>query len=326
MGKVRSVVKSAIRESSISIARRMLGKGFVPAMRLRDTSETVSNPSLIIATALGLSEPFAAGRFGNTELEVLLGWRRKLRGERIKGAFEVLSTGDPYFSLVRSRHRLKQLGLIPLDDRARKKFYELMVFAMSELDLIGSWVLGENYFSSELAQSKVCHRVELEPYRASQPWSSQLAGKRVMVVHPFVDSISRQYFERRELLFPEIDALPEFELVQYQPPRAHFGEINGADHWFYLFEKMVDDLLGVEFDVAIIGAGPFGLPLASKLKANGRQAIHLGGATQLLFGILGSRWENDPGIVRLRNDAWVYPLESERPPRAAQRLSGFSYW
>ena len=47
----------------------------------------------------------------------------------------------------------------------------------------------------------------------------------------------------------------------------------------------------IDFDVAIIGCGAYGFPLAAKLKQAGKQAIHLAGATQLLFGIKGKRWE-----------------------------------
>ena len=41
------------------------------------------------------------------------------------------------------------------------------------------------------------------------PWSAALAGKRVLVVHPFKTTIERQY-ARREQLFPGTDILPQF--------------------------------------------------------------------------------------------------------------------
>ena len=53
------------------------------------------------------------------------------------------------------------------------------------------------------------------------------------------------------------------------------------------------------FDVAIIGCGAYGMPLAAMLKQAGKQAIHLGGATQLLFGIKGKRWEEIKTIPHL---------------------------
>ena len=50
----------------------------------------------------------------------------------------------------------------------------------------------------------------------------------------------------------------------------------------------------IDFEIAIIGAGAYGLPLGAFIKKIGRQAIHLGGATQILFGVRRARWEVDP--------------------------------
>ena len=46
---------------------------------------------------------------------------------------------------------------------------------------------------------------------------------------------------------------------------------------------MYEECKQIDFDVAIIGCGDYGLPLAEKLKSHGKQVIHLGGATQLMF-------------------------------------------
>ena len=75
------------------------------------------------------------------------------------------------------------------------------------------------------------------------------------------------------------------------------------------------------FDIAIIGCGAYGMPLAAYCKQIGKKAVHLGGATQLLFGIKGKRWDN----YSLYNDYWVRPLESETPRNAGKIESG-CYW
>lgn len=69
----------------------------------------------------------------------------------------------------------------------------------------------------------------------------------------------------------------------------------------------------IDFDIAIIGCGAYGMPLAAKLKKTGKQAIHLGGETQLLFGIKGKWWEeNYPSkIASCFNEYWGYPADSE---------------
>ena len=89
-------------------------------------------------------------------------------------------------------------------------------------------------------------------------------------------------------------------------------------------KKQIDK---VDFDIAIIGCGAYGMPLAAKLKGAGKQAIHLGGATQLLFGIKGRRWEeNYPSkIATFFNEHWVYPNKEETPQNAKVVERG-CYW
>ena len=54
-------------------------------------------------------------------------------------------------------------------------------------------------------------------------------------------------------------------------------------------------------------------------------AIQMFGATQLLFGIKGKRWDDHPVIGKLYNDAWVRPAESEGIARR-ETVEGGSYW
>jgi len=81
----------------------------------------------------------------------------------------------------------------------------------------------------------------------------------------------------------------------------------------------------VAFDVLIVGAGAWGLPLAVFAKKLGKVGIHLGGATQILSGIKGRRWENHPVIASFFNDAWVHP-SAEETPLGNERVEGGCYW
>jgi hypothetical protein len=77
----------------------------------------------------------------------------------------------------------------------------------------------------------------------------------------------------------------------------------------------------VDFDIAIVGCGAYGFPLASRLKEDGKIAIALGGLVQLLFGIKGRRWDNSD----LYNEHWVRPSARETPVRAG-KTDGGAYW
>jgi cation diffusion facilitator CzcD-associated flavoprotein CzcO len=85
----------------------------------------------------------------------------------------------------------------------------------------------------------------------------------------------------------------------------------------------------MDYDICIIGAGAYGFPLAAHVKRKGKKAIHLGGATQLLFGIKGRRWVDNPLLyypyINLFNEHWCYPLPINKP-QSAQKVEDACYW
>lgn len=142
----------------------------------------------------------------------------------------------------------------------------------------------------------------------------------MLVVHPFKDSIQRQY-DRRQSLFNNPDVLPEFDLKVIRAVQSAAGESPEYRDWFEALDSMCEAIRGTDFDVALIGAGAYGMPLGAFVKRLGKQAFHLGGITQLLFGIKGRRWD-DCGLY---NEHWVRPLPGE-VPKLATRVEGGCYW
>jgi NADPH-dependent 2,4-dienoyl-CoA reductase/sulfur reductase-like enzyme len=89
--------------------------------------------------------------------------------------------------------------------------------------------------------------------------------------------------------------------------------------------NMKSEIEAVDFDVCIIGAGAYGLPLAAHAKKLGKMAVHLGGATQILFRIRGRRWDDHRIISKLYNEHWTHPKPWETPGRS-NRVEGGAYW
>ena len=106
--------------------------------------------------------------------------------------------------------------------------------------------------------------------------------------------------------------------------KSHFG------NWFEALDYMKNEIANRDFDLLIVGCGAYGLPLAAFGKQMGKKAIHLGGGTQLLFGIKGKRWEgryhgDDTRFADLFNEYWTYPSENEKPQNA-EKVEGGCYW
>lgn len=76
-----------------------------------------------------------------------------------------------------------------------------------------------------------------------------------------------------------------------------------------------------DFDVLIVGAGAWSLPLLLAAKERGKIGIHMGGPTQSIFGIKGGRWDHQGIYTR----DWARPLPVEMPAQRFRMEQG-AYW
>lgn len=113
-------------------------------------------------------------------------------------------------------------GFFPANSDNIVRFGALMEEAATELDGLAYWdSFMQQYLYEEICPSTAVttYLENLEPYRfQDSPWSSALAGKRVLVVHPFAESIRAQYARREKLFrggcFPRSSSLPSFRPKQ----------------------------------------------------------------------------------------------------------------
>lgn len=220
-------------------------------------------------------------------------------------------------------------GFFPSNDANIRRFGDVMVKSAASLDSLAYWdSFMQEYLLEEICPGRVVttYLEHLEPYRFQQaPWSKALEGKTVLVVHPFASTIEKQYAKRR-YLFANPDVLPDFELKTVVPPQTIAGCVDSrfAD-WFEALDYLKGAVAEESFDVCIIGCGAYGFPLAAFVKGMRKQAIHLGGATQMLFGIKGRRWDLKEISKELYNESWTRPGEDERPDGAFKVEDG-CYW
>ncbi|MGV7223531.1 MAG: hypothetical protein ACQ9MH_18630 [Nitrospinales bacterium] len=215
-------------------------------------------------------------------------------------------------------------GFFPANSSTLEKFAKTMLTDIQQIDILGSWQDSEVRLKGYFPNATIVQLQDLEPYYHTNPWSEALLGKKVLVIHPYKDSIQKQY-AHRQLLYKDPRILPEFEMITLRSVQSIAGNQTVFSDWFEAFEWMCQRIRDIDFDVAIIGAGAYGLPLASFVKSIGKKAIHLGGATQILFGIRGSRWDRLPFFKQLYNDSWVRPLPEETPENYQDIESG-CYW
>ncbi|MBR1394249.1 MAG: hypothetical protein IJ559_01140 [Prevotella sp.] len=240
-----------------------------------------------------------------------------------------------------NKHILMQMkhaaGFFPIDNEHLYRFSEMMLEDSQQVDILGSWLNEEIAVSHLLKNAYKVALPCLEPWLAKKPWSRALEGRKVLVVHPFDELIRRQY-EKRRLLFSD-NVLPTFKELHVIKAVQSYGnnsESCGYDDWFSALHWMEQEMDKIEYDVCILGCGAYGFPLAAYAKRQGKQAIHLGGVSQLLFGITGHRWLNPMhGVerwglpkgfyVNLMNEHWIRP-DATTKPKDSDKVEGNCYW
>lgn len=209
------------------------------------------------------------------------------------------------------------------------EFFHEYIAAISNADLNVYWTqsdLKEVQDHLYGIYSNSCLKFEnrgVEPYYFSNPWSQYLKNKRVLVIHPFKQSIENQY-KNKNLLWSN-NTLPDFTLLTYKSIQS-IGNTGPHESWTESLQHMKNDIKLIDFDIALIGCGAYGMPLGSFIKTQmNKIAIHMGGALQILFGIKGYRWDSHDEISQMYNQYWIRPLETEKP-QAYKTVEQGCYW
>jgi hypothetical protein len=266
--------------------------------------------------AAAVHKPGAAGKIGDSELRGLRNYLRRTGGS---------GECDNWGASAKFLHR--NAGVYPSDPAIFSRFCGEFLQALTQLDILAVWFRpGEANVQHKYAkQARLVSLTALEPYYHERPWTAQLAGKRVVVVSPFTSTIKATFERRREVWAKKPDVLPDFQLRTIRCPlSAGVADPEYAD-WFTALDAMRQEMSSAPFDVAIIGAGAWSIPLAAHAKSVGAFGIHLGGGTQLLFGVKGGRWDGDSPVSVYFNDAWTRPGADEKP-KSFRSVENGCYW
>lgn len=284
--------------------------------------------------------PCLIARFGTTELNCVNNY---LCVSDSKSYFHKLisyikeNTHTPWWNTDHFQTMSLYSGIFPPSEETSIRFSKLYLSDIPLIDILGSFQYYEKYMPLRSDVYK-CQLETLYPFFVARPWTAALAGKKVLVVHPFDKSICSQYLVR-EKLFENRNILPDFELITLRAVQSVAGAKVPFSDWFEALKHMEDQISKIDFDICILGCGAYGLPLAAHVKRLGKKAVHLGGGTQLLFGIKGKRWTDqydkvwnyrpnesiNINYIDLFNENWIYPDTTEKPVDAI-KVENACYW
>lgn len=270
-------------------------------------------------------------KFGTIELSNIVARYFEKHSKTKEYIKDVLNMDASYNSSRCLRDLCLHAGFFPNDTFLLDRYYDLMLKDMEEIDVLCSYIYEEKYVKQFLPN--VIKRVNLDgfyaPFMWDNPWTKFLKGKKVLVVHPFVESIRYQYEHNREKLFSNKEVLPEFkELLTIKAVQSIADAKDNLpfEDWFEALNWMEKEIDKLDFDVAIIGCGAYGTCLTAYVKRMGKIGIHLAGWTQMLFGVYGNRWLHDqPQYAKFINQYWNRPNDNEKP-KGANKVENGCYW
>lgn len=259
------------------------------------------------------NKSFCAGKIGGNELQLLYWYINKVNlwGEQFVQDVENVA------------------GLYPLNVHNLEWFGNKLLQDIGIVDLMPKWsrVIPDfeqyifNRFCPKTYVTKLQH---LEPYFFENPWTSYLQDKTVLIFSPFAESIQANFNNLAKIWNYKI--LPNFKLKVFKYPTSIAITQNSKfDSSQDVYKHFSEILHNEKFDIGIFGTGHTGLLYAIECKKMGKSGIHLGGPTQILFGVKGSRWKEIPEFHPMVNEFWTEPRPDERPEKYTL-VEGGCYW
>ncbi len=279
--------------------------------------------------AYNSSKGLMMAKFGTYELYSLLLYLREYKNYNPIKGYRIIKSNLPFVRLEDCIYNMNMnAGMFPATLESIKNTAERYYQDIKEIDLLASYQKDEQFIKDDMPDCKYIDFYSLSPFMYNNPWTEFLKEKKVLVIHPFVESIKSQYFNNREKLFANPKVLPKFKSISFvKAIQSAAGEMPiGIESWSQALRLMEDQIDVIDYDVAIIGCGAYGLPLAAHVKRCGKIGLHLASMTQMLFGVYGTRWvEDQPEYKRYINEFWIRPQATETPLKSNVIENG-CYW
>lgn len=272
------------------------------------------NGNEIIKKAILNKEKISFGKIGGIESSHILNY---------------MNSGFP--SLIRGDSLSINAGINTNSQSELKKWLDSYIEAIKDLDYILEWCpeQGDKQIIEKIWNGKKIFDSfqDLEPFfHDKNGWQYSLHDKKILVVSPFYDTISQQA-KKFDKLWNGVTP-KEVKVIKSPYPSKVCGDLKNISYWINLqiMKRQID--MCDDYDFAIVGCGGFSLLVLQHIKSLGIPCVHLGGGTQLIFGIKGKRWDSDKSFLESNwygTSEWTRPLVHEIPSFANLVENG-CYW
>lgn len=254
------------------------------------TSLDLISSNKYLINLLKNDEPFFISRLGN----------------EIENSYNYMVTQNLYYNTTLNINA----GIYCKTEMDLVTYYEMYYNAIINSDALAVFnfrqdvLLYEQYFMKTIELQCIASRV-LEPFylilENEIPWTHHLLGKKVLIISPFIDSFQKQIQNGFHMFQDTSKTMfhPDQEFVFYKSFNTLAGN-HIHSSWLETFNIMCEDINKLDFDIAMLSCGGYGIPLSYHIKNNlKKSSIYVGGGLQLLFGVIGQRWLTHPIISKI---------------------------
>lgn len=238
-------------------------------------------------------------RFGETEFRAI--WQHELLKNNLLKNYSTDMLTD-----------LEKLaGFFPVDKENVSRFADFYLNNSTIATNVGVWLgVREKFILKRFFPTiNVNYAEDIEPFFYDFAWTKALENKRVLVIHSFTNSIKKQ-FQIINLVHPN-QLIPTFELLLMKPPLTTVKSARVHKDYFTELSEFIGQMDNLDFDVALVSAGSYGIPICNEIYKRGKSAMYLGGVLQLFFGIKGNRWTKQEKYKAIMNEHWIHPLRED---------------
>ena len=228
-------------------------------------------------------------------------------------------------------------GVYSIDQKGAMKYAELYLNALKNSSALAAFPTAvekeQKEFIREYKFPVIYSRI-VEPFHCCRqnivPWSMNLKDKKILIISPLTESIRKQNEDGFRMFKDKPMFQDDQHFVYYKCYQTSAGN-KPHKNWFETFEIMCKDIEKLDFDIALLGCGGYGLPIADFIytKMN-KSAVYVGGGLQLLFGVMGKRWITQENGVWLKifkeNNTKIVRPSGEEIPKNAHLVEGGCYW
>lgn len=276
-----------------------------------------------IMQAVNEQKPYCTGKIGSVEASCVV---HKLSANNQR------NWDTPGHAKTLRRALGENAGIFPLHDLVLDRWVQDFVKSVSKLDSILQWCpeYGDQAIIQNFLPSARVYKDfgELEPFfiEDKENWFTNLNNKKVLVISPFKDSIEHQIPNLSDIWKKDMSSV-EFSIIKF--PYSPFVSGKQEDKSYaHLIQRIQREIKKSTFDIAIVGAGGYSVPIISYVKDMGKVGVHMGGALQLLFGIKGGRWDGNKKFKDsefYNSEKWIRPLPQDLPQNSVV-VEGGCYW